>query len=548
MGHHCSYVDRIEIEYDYETQRRYLERIVTASYKAYSLDVMREVEEEDGTKYYYRNLELSSMGGYTVSFPGETYKPRYSSEKVTQRLDDWNDTKWKANLWCENTISLASLNNILEVYPGFIYCLKKMKPEEMKTTLVFDLLQTWKKHPECEGLIALGLYKLAQNKNLYKLTLPKRKQIIQWISKNINKEIFNDRLSLVNIQTIIKYDMSYEEFKEYSYANIGYRKKVGWVSKWVNADIPTYRYLKKKFGDQFKDANIVRYYFDYLEMCERAGHDAEDPYWKYPSDMYKQHDKVVKELEHIALTAEGFTSSYLKAIMTPLAEKYDAVIDGYKIFIPTNYEDIKKQCDVLYQCLIRNNYVYKVIQQEEILVFIWKDDKPIATAEVFYDKTIGQFYGDERGHRNGDDCKPSDEVQKAFNKWLESFKPYKVKADKKIKYYKGFHSVDANGVFHTSFGNFSFEVGKTYETPCDNSTIAEKGGHGVVSTNMVFHFCNSINEISKHYSPTCYAEIEPVGIVVECDGALLSNKIKIVRALTIDEVNKIKKLEDQVIR
>lgn len=69
MGHHCDFVDRIEIEYDYETERRYLERIVTASYRAYSLDVMRELEEDatdDEIRFYYRNLELSTMGGYTV--------------------------------------------------------------------------------------------------------------------------------------------------------------------------------------------------------------------------------------------------------------------------------------------------------------------------------------------------------------------------------------------------------------------------------------------------------------------------------------------------
>lgn len=549
MGHHCDYVDRIEIAYDYETERRYLERIVTASYKAYSLDVMRELEEDatgDEIRFYYRNLELSTMGGYTVSFPGEVYRPRYSSRKETQRLEDWGDTAWKANLWCSNNISKVSLDNILELYPNFIYCIMKMPTQDLKTTLVFDLLQTWKKHPECEGLIALGLYKLAQNKSLYKLTLPKRKQIIKWISQNINKDQINlDRLSLVNIQTIIKYKMTYEEFMEYQNANLGYYKKERYHSKWQSLDIPTFRYLKKKFGDKYKDSNIVRYYTDYIEMLTRAGHDIEDPYWKFPSDMYKQHDKVVKELEHIALTAEGFTSDYLKAIMTPLANAFDAVIDGYRIFIPTNYQDIKKQCDVLYQCLIRNNYVYKVIQQEEILVFIWKGDTPIATAEVFYNKELGQFYGDERGHREGKDCKPSDDVINAFNKWLETFEPFKVKADKKQKYYKGFQSQDKNGVYHTPFGNFSFEVGKTYETPFDDSTIAAKGGQGVVSTNMVFHFCSSITEISNHYNPTCYAEIEPVGIVVECDGALLSNKIKIVRALSMDEVNMIKQMEGQ---
>lgn len=551
MGHHCDFVDRIEIEYDYETERRYLERIVTASWKDYSLDVMRELEEdvtEDEIRFYYRNLELSTIGGYTVSFPGEIYRPRYSSQKVTQRLEDWGDTAWKANLWCNNNISKRSLDNILELYPNFIYCIMKMPSQDLKTTLVFDLLQTWKKHPECEGLIALGLYKLAMNKNLYKLTLPKRKQIIKWISQNINKEQINlDRLSLVNIQTIIKYKMTLEEYDDYQKTSGGHyvRGKYG-TTRWCMSDVETWRYLKKKYPDSYSSYNITNYYYDYLSMCERAGHNIDDPYWKFPSDMYKSHDKVSEELKNMANAAEGLQGEYLKAIMKPLADKFDAVVDGYRIFIPTEYEDIKKQCDTLYQCLIRNNYVNKVIQQEEILVFVWKEDgTPIATAEVFYDKKLGQFYGDERGHSRGESCLPSDEVQAAFNKWLETFEPFKVKADRTKKYYKGFHSRDAFGVYHTSFGNFEFEVGKTYCTPFDDKIIAEKGGQGVVSTNMVFHFCDSIKEISNHYNPTCYAEVEPVGVVVEHQGALLSNKIKIVRELTDEEVKQILALENK---
>ena len=42
MAHHCEYVDRIEIEYDYETETRYLVRVVNARYKGNNLDVMKE--------------------------------------------------------------------------------------------------------------------------------------------------------------------------------------------------------------------------------------------------------------------------------------------------------------------------------------------------------------------------------------------------------------------------------------------------------------------------------------------------------------------------
>lgn len=548
MAHHCDYEDRIEIEYDYETERRYLVRVVNAAWKGYNLDVMKEIEPNvlvDEPRFYYRNIAFVNMGGYLVEFPGEVYNYRYGQGKYTKQLEDWQDCRAKFQLWCPNHLDKKSKENILELYPQFEYVLKKMNHQDQRIDNVFEILSIWKDHPEIEGLIALGLYDVAKNKNLFRLTLPKRKQIIQWICKNAKNGQIN--LKLKEIQTIIKYKMTLEEYDDYQKTGCGHyvRGKYG-TTRWCMSDVDTWRYLKKKYPDSYSSYNITNYYYDYLSMCERAGHNIDDPYWKFPSDMYKSHDKVSEELKNMANAAEGLQGEYLKAIMKPLADKFDAVVDGYRIFIPTEYEDIKKQCDTLYQCLIRNNYVNKVIQQEEILVFVWKEDgTPIATAEVFYDKKLGQFYGDERGHSRGESCLPSDDVQATFNKWLETFEPFKVKADRTKKYYKGFHSRDAFGVYHTSFGNFEFEVGKTYCTPFDDKIIAEKGGQGVVSTNMVFHFCDSIKEISNHYNPTCYAEVEPVGVVVEHQGALLSNKIKIVRELTEEEVKQILVLENK---
>ena len=49
MGHHCEYVDRIEVEYDYETEQKYLCRVVNARWKEHSLDVYKELE--DNTYY-----------------------------------------------------------------------------------------------------------------------------------------------------------------------------------------------------------------------------------------------------------------------------------------------------------------------------------------------------------------------------------------------------------------------------------------------------------------------------------------------------------------
>ena len=89
----------------------------------------------------------------------------------------------------------------------------------------------------------------------------------------------------------------------------------------------------------------------------------------------------------------------------------------------------------------------------------------------------------------------------------------------------------------------SFELGKTYETPFEDDEILAAGGSGCVSTPKVFHFCSSISEISRHYAPKYYCEVKPLGAIVENDGALLSNKIQILRKLSEEEISSIMLVE-----
>lgn len=559
MAHHCLYKDRIEIYYDYEVEKKYLVRVINASWKDKDLDVYAEIEAGS----YYENLYFSRNliyayggGGYLVSFPGEKSRSSYYCYQYQTEvtLEDWAISS-RCNLRCTNIASYEDERKILEVYPRFKYVLKKIPETDKNLSRIMEILEIWKNHPEIEGLCQLGFYEIATNNNLFKLSLKKRKEIIQWISKNA-KLIPNPKfLKLVYIQKMIKNNITYEEFKDYEMHKPFFIEQTrfgrGCHVKWI-CDYPTFKYLKKKGYKGFiynRNDNIARLYYDYLKMAERVGHDIKDPYWKYPSDIGKAHAKVMEEMANIQSTLGKLQDEYLKVVMKPMT-KFNCNVDGYDIFIPTDIETIKKQCDVLYQCLIRNNYVNKVLMQEEVLVFVWKDGKPVATAEVFYDKKLGQFYGDERGHGYGKSCLPSDEVQNAFNKWLEKFKPTKAivsKKEKAKKYYKGFHSIDNKGIFHTSFGHFSFEVGKTYATNFLDDEITRLGGDKCVSTDKVFHFCESISEISKHYSPTCYAEIEPLGPVLEFDGALLSNRIKIVKALSMAEVKQIEARENLTI-
>lgn len=550
MAHICTFMDRIEVETDWETEQKYLVRTARAYWKDKQLDVYKEYEK--GTYYgderFFARHLMCGMCGYTVYFVGErtvTSGYYYYGNYKCIREEDWQPygSTRIGGCYPENKTSESDIKAILEVYPEFKYVIKKIHPADLNNPLLMDLINTWKEHKEIEGLCELGLYRIALNSQLFKLTLPKRKAVIKFITQH--HEELTKYTTLRDIQAIIKYKTDIKTYEKYKNSLMKCRKRT--FDEWHYLVKKGYLQLEiKTQKERIEASSIQNYYDDYLEMCESVGHDLKDAYWHYPSDLHKQHDKVFKELEHVKETASKLKDEYLKLVMKPMT-KYNAVVDGYEIFVADDIEIIKRQCDELYQCLIRNGYINKVLMQEEILAFIWKDDKPVATAEIFYDKKLGQFYADERGHTRGESCLPNEEVQKAFMKWYKTFKPIKAKVETKTHYYKGFYSCDSTKTSFKGHGDYHFEIGKTYQTEFDDEAIQKAGGRGCVASNKVFHFCNSVNEISNHYTPTCYCEIQPLGPVLECDGALLSNKIKILRYIPDSEINKLKQLEKGII-
>lgn len=538
MAHQATYIDRIEVETDWETERKFLVRTVKADWydkkenRVRTLDVYKEYETGTyyGTERFFARNIVSTMMGYLVYYPGERIIQTgywYGGDQYAPNVpDDWQNygSERIGGCYPENKSSDRDIENVLEVYPNFKYIIKKINREDLNNPLLMDLINVFKEHPEVEGLCQLGLYTIALNKQLYKLTLPKRKAVIKFIMEH--HEEMNKWTTLRSIQCCLKYKSDLETYNQYR-------------SNWQIITFEEFLHLNKK---GVPDYNKIRLYADYLEMCEKVGHDLKDPYWHFPSNLDKAHAKVMEELKAARETSSKIKGDYLKAVMKPMV-KYNATVNGYDIFIANDIETIQKQCDVLYQCLIRNGYINKVLMQEEILVFIWKDNKPIATAEIFYNGKLGQFYGDERGHSRGESCLPDADVQEAFNIWFKTFKPIKAKAPKRnIHYYKGFYTKIDNSTFK-GFRDFKFEVGKVYETDFSNDEINVLGGQKCNATDKVFHFCESITEISNHYNPTCYCEIEPLGALVEYNGALLSNRIKILRYIQPDEVEAIKKRE-----
>ena len=87
--------------------------------------------------------------------------------------------------------------------------------------------------------------------------------------------------------------------------------------------------------------------------------------------------------------------------------------------------------------------------------------------------------------------------------------------------------------------DFQFEIGQTYDTGAKDDELK-------LCTNTVFHFCRSLQQVHEYYNckeDNRYCEIEVLGKLIEDDDKCGSNKIKIIREITGDELNRLKGLE-----
>lgn len=511
MGHHTYNIERLEIE------NGELVRIIEAQWKNYKLDVYKEYL--DSGKVLRRNMEFTYLAGWVVYFPGEIYKIPYSSYRDVKGLEEW----WESGTRGFNHSEHIPFDKerIIELYPDLKYLIKKC--DFPTHELLFDAIRHYRQYPNTETLFAMGYWNIALNKNLQRARKERLNKIINFIKNNK----VNNWTRLKDIEYCIKHKITYSQMSNHIACG---------------SDTELFKYLTRKNQSH-------AFYIDYKTMCIKAGHDFNDPYWKYPNDLVKAHDKVMKETFNIE-AAKNIVLNGLLEKSTKHLQKFNRMINGYYCFIPNDMVQIVQQSKELSQCLVSKGYVKQLINQEETLVFIWKNDKSCATAQIFYEPDyelgqpqyeyrVGQFYADEKDHKTlgTASCIPNDELKAVLKEFLKTYKPKRIKFEYKQKFYKGFQKMDGDAF--VGFANYHFRIGETYETAYEDSEIIAAGGSGCSASNKVFHFCANLPEIFNHYNPDegLFCEVEPLGALVEYNGAYLSNKIKIIRQLTIEEIN-----------
>lgn len=399
----CIFQDRLEII------GRHVVRVVNARWngsrrtgtKEGDMDVFRQYD--DGREEV-RNLAFSTMGGY---FLYDTVPERWSKPCIDVRalkVPEVSSNKIFTN------ISAEEREMIERRHPGFRWFMAKILDHRPGVTCceVFEYLKAWLLWPECERLFNAELYKLCTSRSFAQATYREQVRIAAYLKAHPG---IKDP-GIGEIRQIMKNGWSQDEY---------------YVVKRYRIDDAMLRYLKAQlrkgtlFREEYSLEALYGIYRDYIQMAMECGHDIADNYWKYPSDLRKAHDKVMKE-----------SASHKAAMLLEKQKKYAAAVKKFigkvlkdgnlDVFVPGEVKDISEQATVLHQCLVSADYIGKVIDRDCLLVFIRQQGKPVATAELDRNGKVVQFYGDESVH-DYDLMKPSAESEEALNAWLKKFKP-----------------------------------------------------------------------------------------------------------------------------
>lgn len=361
-----------------------LVRIITGDYKGNRSDVAKIYEDDE---VWVRNIGYFGWFGWLIDDPSKWDEEWY------------HIGKGQCKHMCCDLPSERDKELIISKYPEMKYLLAKAP--ELTTRQIFALIPNHKAQMSAtEALCAAGYTRMAMDRRIPRIR--DKKAVLSWLKAN--PDVTNP--SLHEILGCLKNGCKYDEFIEYCNWNFA-RDKLSFDE---------YLYIRDK-GQRF-------IYRDYLEMAAKAGHDLKDPYWHYPKDLKKAHDKVMRECKRIDRLREkekmeAKQKEYYSAIRK--LTKMDGMFLGLRVWIPETIKEIERQASKLHQCLVTADYIGKVAKGECVLVFVADDSgKPIATCELKKSGRkykIGQFYGDERRK----DYMAPQSAKDALNKWADNF-------------------------------------------------------------------------------------------------------------------------------
>lgn len=350
-----------------------------------------------------KGVWYQNIAGYGVVFDGERVSNGYCSyyageEANKQYWTDYEKDVFKSYIWDSRKITKEEAELICSIYPTFIYTFKKLKHGLCVSELI-SFLKVWEAHQQdVEMLAALGFERLMYNTSLYNLSKVRKDRLIKFLYKASKTEdlkhlTYSQYLTLSNIDNL---DMEYIKLIDY---------------------FPYDVYLKrfKKITDIEEKFYWRNHYKDYIKLAKKTEKDLNDSYWKYPKNLQELHDRLILEEKNYINSKDKMQFVKLETRIKKY-KKYNAVVNGFEIGVTSDAALWRKQADMLHQCIIACGYYQRT---NCLIVFITKNNVPVATAEILPNKEVGQFYGNEKYR---DNCLPPKDAQTAFYKWLKDVK------------------------------------------------------------------------------------------------------------------------------
>ena len=277
------------------------------------------------------------------------------------------------------------------------------------------LCEAIKEHPELELLLKAGCENiiLALNHYLYQLNQNgKNPREILGLQKQYLNVLKKSRLDGDSLHDLY---MLYKKATELGRNDID-EKRAKFIAKNINSNnweeafsykLDTLKKIIKLCKENKEDFN---FYCDYVNLVRKVG--LSEKNHRYPKDLKKEHDRL---LSLYKLHKDEMLEKRFETRAKELAG-YNMTVKNLVFLIPSSYEDLKNESEVLHHCAYRL-YSEKYAEGKTNLIFIRsKDDinKPLVTMEFKDGKVI-----QTRGVNNST---PSNEIMKA----VEVFKRKKL--------------------------------------------------------------------------------------------------------------------------
>lgn len=368
-------------------------------------------------KAVYRKTENGNILFNCISFDYDGYKVDFDAK------NEWFEpySSFKGNgPSVSDLVTKFDLEPIFDKYPKFKYIWDEI-PHYFSLVCLFNLFCFWIAHPECEYPIKMGYHRIATDKRLYKLTKSKFKDVFSFMKRllSLNRDVsfisFSDICSVLKDKNNVDLSLFYEWCW---LKNDTYFHKA--INKEANNNYHLYAYYinKKLSNDNLSYREFLNYYDDYITMCKTANKNLNDNYWRYPKNFNAMHNKMMIEAQEIKKALE----EQEKMSFAERMQKYQCLncdVNGYFIYIADNLEDWKLQAEKLHQCILKARFDKQVLDRRCLIVFIRKDNEPVATCQLYKDYSIGQFYANELDRQN---CLPAEDVKNAMNIWIKQSK------------------------------------------------------------------------------------------------------------------------------